>query len=104
MFDVFVLSSTRESFPLSAREAMAAGRAVIAPRIGGCPEVVDDNVTGLLFEAANVDDLAAKMTALSDRRISTSMGQAGRQRSERLFSRESWVNGDEKIYLEWAAG
>ena len=104
LFDVFVLSSTRESFPLSAREAMAAGRAVIAPRIGGCPEVVDDNVTGLLFEAADVDDLAAKMAALGDRQISTAMGRAGRQRSERLFSRESWVNGDEKVYLEWAAG
>jgi glycosyltransferase involved in cell wall biosynthesis len=104
LFDVFVLSSTRESFPLSAREAMAAGRAVIAPRIGGCPEVVDEGVTGLLFEAANVDDLAAKMTSLSDRQLSSAMGRAGRTRSERLFSRESWVNGDEKVYLEWAAG
>uniref|UniRef100_E6PV88 Putative Phosphatidylinositol alpha-mannosyltransferase n=1 Tax=mine drainage metagenome TaxID=410659 RepID=E6PV88_9ZZZZ len=104
LFDVFVLSSTRESFPLSAREAMAAGRAVIAPRIGGCPEVVDEGVTGLLFETANVDDLAAKMTTLADRQLSAAMGQAGRKRSERLFSRESWVNGDEKVYLEWAAG
>ncbi len=104
MFDVFVLSSTRESFPLSAREAMAAGRAVIAPRIGGCAEVVDEGVTGLLFEAANVHDLATQMSILSDRKVSTAMGMLGRKRSERLFSRESWVNGDEKVYLEWASG
>ncbi|MDE2150105.1 MAG: glycosyltransferase, partial [Gammaproteobacteria bacterium] len=103
LFDVFTLCSTRESFPLAAREAMAAGKAVIAPRIGGCPEVVEDGVTGLLFEAADVDDLAAKMTTLADRDVCSRYGRAGRRRAERLFSRESWVEGDEKIYLHWAA-
>jgi glycosyltransferase involved in cell wall biosynthesis len=102
LLDVFVLSSTRESFPLSAREAMAAGRCVIAPRIGGCGEVVEDGVTGLLFTAADVDDLAAKMLTLSERDTVAAMGRAGRQRAERLFSRHVWVDGDEKVYLDWA--
>lgn len=102
LLDVFVLSSTRESFPLSAREAMAAGRCVIAPRIGGCGEVVEDGVTGLLFTAADVDDLAAKMLTLSERDTVAALGQAGRQRAERLFSRHVWVDGDEKVYLDWA--
>ncbi|MDD4886430.1 MAG: glycosyltransferase [Thiomonas sp.] len=102
LFDVFVLSSTRESFPLSAREAMAAGRCVIAPRIGGCGEVVEDGVTGLLFTAADVDDLAAKMLILSDRAAVAAMGAAGRGRAERLFSRHVWVEGDEQVYLDWA--
>ncbi|WP_449369711.1 glycosyltransferase [Thiomonas sp.] len=101
LFDVFVLSSTRESFPLSAREAMAAGRCVIAPRIGGCGEVVEDGVTGLLFTAAEVDDLAAKMLTLSDRDKVAAMSRAGRQRAERLFSRQVWVDGDEQVYLDW---
>jgi Glycosyltransferase len=102
LLDVFVLSSTRESFPLSAREAMAAGRCVIAPRIGGCGEVVEDGVTGLLFTAADVDDLAAKMLTLSERDTVAAMGRAGRQRAERLFSRHVWVDGDEKVYLDWS--
>lgn len=103
LFDVFTLASTRESFPLAAREAMAAGRAVIAPRIGGCPEVVEEGVTGLLFEAANVDDLAAKMQALAaDRETCRRFGEAGHQRAQRRFSRQSWVDGDEKVYLQWA--
>ncbi len=102
LLDVFVLSSTRESFPLSAREAMAAGRCVIAPRIGGCGEVVEDGVTGLLFTAADVGDLAAKMLTLSERDTVAAMGRAGRQRAERLFSRHVWVDGDEKVYLDWA--
>ncbi|MDY0331638.1 MAG: glycosyltransferase [Thiomonas sp.] len=101
LLDVFVLSSTRESFPLSAREAMAAGRCVIAPRIGGCGEVVEDGVTGLLFTAAEVDDLAAKMLTLSDRDKVAAMSRAGRQRAERLFSRQVWVDGDEQVYLDW---
>ena len=103
LLDVFVLSSTRESFPLSAREAMAASRAVIAPRIGGCPEVVDDGVSGLLFQAGNVQDLSDKMLQLADRGAATAMGRAGRERSERLFSRRAWVDGDERVYLQWAA-
>lgn len=102
LLDVFVLSSTRESFPLSAREAMAAGRCVIAPRIGGCGEVVEDGITGLLFTAADVDDLAAKMLTLSERDTVAAMGRAGRQRAERLFSRHVWVDGDEKVYRDWA--
>ncbi|HUK01338.1 MAG TPA: glycosyltransferase [Steroidobacteraceae bacterium] len=101
LLDVFVLSSTRESFPLAAREAMAAGKAVIAPNIGGCPEVVDDGVTGFLFQAANVPELAARMVAIAaDGRFRT-FGTAGRNRVVALFSRRSWVDGDERIYLEW---
>ncbi len=99
IFDVFVLSSTRESFPLAAREAMAAGRAVIAPRIGGCPEVVDEGVTGLLFEAGNVDDLAQAMLTIAAQRQFEKMGVAARERVERLFSRRQWIEGDERVYL-----
>lgn len=99
IFDVFVLSSTRESFPLAAREAMAAGRAVIAPRIGGCPEVVDENITGILFDAGNVDSLADAMLAMHKDEKYLTMGRESRLRVERLFSRKQWVEGDEAVYL-----
>ena len=101
LFDVFVLSSTRESFPLAAREAMAAGRAVIAPKIGGCPEVVADGETGLLFESANVDDLASCMTRILDGKTYERFGKNARARVETLFSQRQWVDGDERIYLDW---
>ena len=102
LFDVFVLSSTRESFPLAAREAMAAGRPVIAPRIGGCPEVVDEGVTGFLFESRNVDQLRDRMLDMLDKERALQMGRAARERVERLFSRRSWVEGDEQVYQDWA--
>ena len=101
LIDVFVLSSTRESFPLAAREAMAAAKPVIAPRIGGCPEVVDDSVTGYLFEAANVEQLAARMCQIVCEDRHRDFGRAARERVERLFSRTSWVDGDELVYRQW---
>lgn len=103
VLDVFVLSSTRESFPLAAREAMAAGRAVIAPAIGGCPEVVEDGVTGMLFEAGNVEALADAMLAVCENQRFIRMGKEARQRVERLFSRKQWVEGDEAVYLQTLA-
>ena len=98
LLDAFVLSSTRESFPLAAREAMAAGKAVIAPRIGGCPEVVADGETGYLFESRNVSELAERMQRLLDDERHRKMGEAARERVIRLFSRRSWVQGDERVY------
>lgn len=101
LLDAFVLSSTRESFPLAAREAMAAGKAVIAPRIGGCPEVVDDGVTGYLFESRDIAALAACMQRVIADGASEELGRAGREHAERLFSRRSWVDGDEQVYMRW---
>jgi glycosyltransferase involved in cell wall biosynthesis len=103
LLDVFVLSSTRESFPLAAREAMAAGKAVIAPRIGGCPEVVDEGVTGYLYESGNIAALAEAMQRMIADGRPEELGRAGREHVERLFSRRSWVDGDEQVYLRWPA-
>lgn len=55
--DVFVSSSLSEQMPLSIMEAMARGLPVVASRVGGVPEIVDDGVTGLLFDSG--DEIAA---------------------------------------------
>jgi glycosyltransferase involved in cell wall biosynthesis len=101
ILDVFVLSSTRESFPLAAREAMAAGKPVIAPRIGGCGEVVDDNHTGYLFESRDIEQLAECMRKITESERHIQFGEAARQRVEDLFSRNQWVDGDERIYCQF---
>lgn len=102
VLDVFVLSSTRESFPLAAREAMAAGKAVIAPAIGGCPEVVVDGVTGYLYEAANTSELAERMIRIAGDRKWLEFGRNGRVRAGAKFSFKQWVIGDEAVYLQQA--
>ena len=57
------------------------GKPVIASRIGGIPEIVDDGVTGLLFEPGNADDLAEKIRYLWERpELCRQMGRAGREK------------------------
>jgi N-acetyl-alpha-D-glucosaminyl L-malate synthase BshA len=57
--DLFLLPSTLESFGLAALEAMACKVPSIATRVGGIPELIDDGVTGLLFDVGDVEAMAA---------------------------------------------
>jgi len=62
--DVFLLPSAEESFGLSALEAMACGVPVVASRIGGIPEVIEDRVSGFLHPPAEIDAMADSAIAL----------------------------------------
>src|SRR5205807_6236063 len=73
----------QEALGRTAVEAMAAGRPVIASRLGGLPFTVKDGQTGLLFEPGNPDDLARKIEMLiDDPELRQQLGLAGRQRFE----------------------
>jgi glycosyltransferase involved in cell wall biosynthesis len=61
---IFVLASRTESLGRVLLEAMAAGKPVIAPKVGGIPHYVQDGVTGLLFEREDVADLARQLRRL----------------------------------------
>ena len=78
---LIVPSVCLETFGLVAAEAMSHGLPVIASRMGGLMEVVDDDVTGCLFEPGNAADLAAKMKLLwGNPDLCRKMGQAGREK------------------------
>jgi glycosyltransferase involved in cell wall biosynthesis len=64
--DVFVLPSRSEAFSNSLMEAMACGRAVIASDVGGNPELVVHDSTGLLFPSGDLDALAAALARLAE--------------------------------------
>lgn len=83
--DVVVVPSRWEGFGLVAVEAMRAGRAVVAARVGGLPEVVADGETGLLVPPEDPAALAAAMDSLTDDRL-VDMGRAGRSRFMEKFS------------------
>ncbi len=65
--DVFVLSSLTEGVPLTLLEAMASQVPVVATNVGGIPEIINDNVDGLLVTSDDVEDLSTKIDdALKD--------------------------------------
>jgi len=65
-FDVVVLASYAETFGLVLPEAMRAGTAVIGTNSGGVPEIIQDGITGLLFNPGNPDELAECLKKLID--------------------------------------
>lgn len=84
--DVFCLSSLGEGVPVVLMEAMAMGIPVVAPRLMGIPELVEDGVSGVLFTPGRADDLAralAMLAASPSKR--KELGRRGRARVKREF-------------------
>jgi len=77
--DVFVHTGRHETFCQSAQEALASGVPVVAPRSGGPIDVVDDQVTGVLYEPGVGEELAGIVQRLhDDPRLRRRMGRAAR--------------------------
>src|SRR5437870_5162925 len=77
--DVLLLPSEQESFGLAALEAMACEVPVIASRVGGVPEVVDDGETGFLSAVGDVDKMADDaVRLLTDNKLRREMGKRAR--------------------------
>jgi len=85
--DMFVMPSAQEGFGFVYLEAMQYGKAVVAARSGGAPEVVEDQVTGRLIEYGNQDELTQVLIELClDQPLRTKLGAAGYQRLQERFT------------------
>jgi glycosyltransferase involved in cell wall biosynthesis len=100
--DTFVLMGAgSDESCRAALEAMAAGRPVVARRIGALPEAVEHGVTGLLVDDERPESVEAALATLAgDPERARRMGEAGRQRAVETFSPEHHAEEVEAIYLE----
>jgi glycosyltransferase involved in cell wall biosynthesis len=98
--DIVVSSSTEsETFGRTLVEAMAAGKPVVATRVGAHPEIIEDGVTGFLVEPNNPKELADRIEKiLLDHDLAKSMGKRGRERYEEHFTLEKYCKKIEDIY------
>jgi N-acetyl-alpha-D-glucosaminyl L-malate synthase BshA len=97
--DVFLLPSSQESFGLAALEAMACEVPVVASRVGGLPEVIEDGVSGFLHPPEAIDEMAASALAiLTDDDLHARVGTAACRRVREEFCVEKVVPMYEACY------
>lgn len=101
--DVVALSSLNEGSPVAVIEALAAARPVVATRVGGVAEVVDDQQTGILVPSRDAEALARGIGRfLDDPAWAATVGQRGRASVYPRYSIERLVRDIEDLYLELA--
>jgi glycosyltransferase involved in cell wall biosynthesis len=98
LFDVFVLPSLNEGMGRVLVEAMAAGRPVVASRVGGIPDLVRHGETGLLVTPRDNEAIAASISLLlSNPRQAERMGAQGRLRCHE-FGLPAMIAGLYELY------
>jgi len=96
--DLIVIPSLMEATSIAALESMACGKAIAASRVGGLPEIIDEDV-GFLMEPGNADDIAEKINAaLSDADLLKEKGGKARERVVRNWSTSLLAKKHRKIF------
>jgi glycosyltransferase involved in cell wall biosynthesis len=96
---VSVMPSLNEALPNVLLESMAAAAPVVATRVGGTPEAIQDGVTGMLVPPGDSPALAKAIhQLLADPELAARLGQAGRQFVCRRFSMDAMVQATERLY------
>lgn len=99
--DSVLLPSLNEGFPRTAIEAMAAGKPIVATRVGGTPEAIINGETGILVPSKDIDAMSnALITLVDDPGLQARLGAAGRQRAVQNYSVENYVSRLDNLYRQ----
>lgn len=97
--DIFVLPSRTEALGMAIMEAMACGLPVVASRVGGIPEIVEDQVTGLIFDAGNVGQLSNALSQLiEDPEKRKAFGESARKKAYQSFHPDNFIERHHQLY------
>jgi glycosyltransferase involved in cell wall biosynthesis len=100
-FDALLLPSANEGTPVVAIEALASERPVVATRVGGVPDVVDDGEDGFLVDVGDIPTLVDRLEQLArDPELRARMGKAGRERVVPRYRVERLVDDVDALYRE----
>lgn len=100
-FDIFLLASNEESFGVAAVEAMACGIPIVATKVPGFSEVIDNGNTGLLVDIDDVENMSESLYRLIiDIELRKKLGNAGRERVLQKYNWDDNVSQMEKLYKE----
>lgn len=98
-FDIFVLSSVKEGLPWTILEAMAAETPIVATKVAGIPEVLEDKSSGLLVESKNPKQLAKAIKRLLDNKeLKKKLANQARKRVEEKLGLQKMVDNIEKLF------
>ena len=99
--DVYAICSKIENLPYSILEAMAWEKPVIGTRVGGIPDLIEDQASGYLVAPDDADTLASAMTALvADPALIRTMGARGRERARTSFALTQSVEQHRQVYRQ----
>jgi glycosyltransferase involved in cell wall biosynthesis len=97
--DAVILPSINEGTPVTAIEALAVGRPVVATRVGGVPDVVRDGETGFLVPPGSTDELAERLAELArDPELRERLGRAGREHVRTRYAVDRLVDDVDLLY------
>lgn len=98
-FDIFTLTSRTEALPYALLEAGLAGLPVVASRVGGIPEIIENEKSGILVEVGNAAEITKSLKNLAlEPQKRVSLGATLREKVEREFSLQKMISETEKFY------
>lgn len=100
-FDIFFMSSLWEAMSIAILEAMAAGKAIVATRVGENPHVLDDGVEGVLVDRGDIRGMKEAIERLvCDPKYRVKLGQAAACKVRQRFTIQQMTDAYETIYQE----
>ncbi|MDD5032462.1 MAG: glycosyltransferase family 4 protein [Patescibacteria group bacterium] len=98
-FDIYVCSSVKEGLSYTIIETMLNGLPIIATRVGGNPELIEDGKTGLLINSQDADDLADKIKKLkNDTNRQQELSTKARIKAQEEFNLEKMIRETKEVY------